>query len=119
MNLDFHIINNATIAELVSETALVNSVDDAVDLLGNASFQGAKGIIIREEHLSPAFFDLSTRIAGEILQKFSNYRMRLAIIGNFSKYSSQSLRDFIYESNKAGHIVFVPTIEEAMTVLSR
>ena len=39
-------------------------------------------------------------MAGEILQKFSNYRVRLAIVGDFTPYSSKSIKDFIYESNK-------------------
>jgi hypothetical protein len=53
-------------------------------------------------------------MAGEILQKFSNYRMRLAIVGDFSEYKSKSLRDFIRESNRTGTINFVGTIDEAL-----
>lgn len=57
-------------------------------------------------------------MAGEILQKFSNYRVRLAIVGDFTSYSGKSIRDFIYESNKKGQINFVSTTEEALNVLS-
>ena len=113
MDLSFIQFNNKTLAELTGKDTLLNSTDDFIDLLGNASYQGATGIIVHENQLSPEFFDLSTRIAGEILQKFSNYRMKLAIVGDFGKYSSKSLRDFIYESNKTGHILFVSTREEA------
>lgn len=38
------------------------------------------GLIIDETRLSPAFFDLRTGFAGEVLQKFTNYRVRLAIV---------------------------------------
>lgn len=110
--------NNKTIAQLIHHEALLTDIDDFVDLLGNASYQGATGIIVNESQLSPEFFDLSTRIAGEILQKFSNYRMKLAIVGDFSKFSSKSLKDFIYESNKTGHILFVSTLEEAAQKLA-
>ncbi len=113
MNLSIINRNNKTIAQLTHHDALLVHTDDFIDLLGNASYQGATGIIVHESHLSPEFFDLSTRIAGEILQKFSNYRMKLAIVGDFGKYDSKSLRDFIYESNKTGHILFVSTLEEA------
>ncbi len=113
MNLTIIQQNNKTIAQLISHETLLIHIDDFVDLLGNASYQGATGIIVQESDLSPEFFDLSTRIAGEILQKFSNYRMKLAIVGDFSKYPSKSLKDFIYESNKTGHILFVSTLEEA------
>ncbi|MBN1143566.1 MAG: DUF4180 domain-containing protein [Bacteroidales bacterium] len=113
MNLTIITHNNKTIAQLASQDNLLTHIDDFIDLLGNASYQGATGIIVNETQLSPEFFDLSTRIAGEILQKFSNYRMKLAIVGNFSKFTSKSLKDFIYESNKTGHILFVSTLEEA------
>jgi len=53
------------------------------------------------------------------LQKFSTYRVRLAIIGDFSKYTSKSLRDFIYESNKGKHICFVANTEDAIQMLSK
>ncbi|MFO7368658.1 MAG: DUF4180 domain-containing protein [Bacteroidales bacterium] len=105
--------NNKTIAQLIHHEAWLTDIDDFIDLLGNASYQGATGIIVHESDLSPEFFDLSTRIAGEILQKFSNYRMKLAIVGDFDKFPSKSLKDFIYESNKTGHILFVSTLEEA------
>jgi hypothetical protein len=52
------------------------------------------------------------------LQKFSTYGSRLAIIGDFSKYDSKSLRDFIYESNKTGRICFVGSQDEAVKALS-
>lgn len=57
-------------------------------------------------------------MAGEILQKFSTYQVRLAIIGDFSKYTSKSLTDFIYESNKGKHINFVNSTTEALKILS-
>jgi uncharacterized protein YdaL len=65
------------------------------------------------------FFDLKNGLAGKILQKFSTYRIRLAIIGDFSVYTSKSLSDFIYESNKGRQIAFVVSVEEALNRLSR
>jgi hypothetical protein len=105
------------VAEIISDGVVIRSVDDALDLMANCSYQGAMKMIIREEHLLPEFFDLKTGIAGEILQKFSNYRTQLAIVGDFSKYTSKSLRDFIYESNKGGRIFFGSSVEEAKAKL--
>jgi hypothetical protein len=118
MKLSIREFDNACIAILESRITVVTGIDDAIDLLGNASFQGATGIITREEHFCPEFFDLSTRMAGNILQKFSNYRMKLAIIGDFSKYTSKSLRDFIYESNKGNLIFFTDDLKNALKKLS-
>lgn len=62
---------------------------------------------------------LSTRIAGEILQKFINYQFKFAIVGDFSGYTSKPLKDFIYESNKGRDIFFVSSEEDAIEKLSR
>ncbi|MCI1113670.1 DUF4180 domain-containing protein, partial [Stenotrophomonas maltophilia] len=58
-------------------------------------------------------------LAGEILQKFINYRVKIAVVGDFSVYSSQSLKDFIYESNKGNDIFFLPTEQQAIEKLSK
>ncbi|MDO4771844.1 DUF4180 domain-containing protein, partial [Porphyromonas sp.] len=62
----------------------------------------------------PDFFDLKTKIAGDILQKFSQYQMPLVIVGDFSKYKSKSLNDFIFECNKGKQINFVRDLGSAL-----
>lgn len=74
-------------------------------------------LIVYKSCVVDDFFDLSTGIAGEILQKFINYRKKLAIVGDYSKYTSKALKDFIYESNNGNSIYFVPSIEEALLKL--
>ncbi|MEN6456358.1 MAG: DUF4180 domain-containing protein [Prolixibacteraceae bacterium] len=118
MKIETHDINGIKIAEVISEVNIINSVEDGLDLLGNLYYQGFDKIVIHEKDITPDFFDLKSGIAGEILQKFSNYRVRLAIVGEFSKYTSKSLKDFIYESNKGKHINFVPSCAEAIKILS-
>ncbi len=103
-----------TIAEVTANNIIISEVQDALDIMADCSYQGAEKIIFYEKNLHPDFFDLKTKLAGDILQKFSNYRMCMAIIGDFSKYTSKSLRDFIYESNKGGRIKFVSSLEEAL-----
>jgi hypothetical protein len=102
------------IAEVTAEEIIISEVQDALDIMADCSYQGAEKILLYEKNLHPNFFDLKTKLAGDILQKFSNYRMSVAIIGDFSKYTSKSLRDFIYESNKGGRIRFVSNPEEAL-----
>ena len=118
MKIETHQINDTKIAEVISEGTVINSVEDGLDLLGNLYYQDFDKIIIHEKNVTPDFFDLKNRMAGEILQKFSNYRVRLAIVGDFSKYTSKSMNDFIYESNKGGFINFVNSQSEAVQVLS-
>ena len=106
------------IAEVKSAGIVIGQTQDALDLMANADYLGARKIMIREEHLDPAFFDLKTGMAGEILQKFTNYRVQLAIIGDFSKYPGKSIRDFIFENNRYGRINFVSSREEAIKKLT-
>jgi hypothetical protein len=119
MNLDFIEINCHKISLLKSDAVVIYELQDAIDLLANSSYNEAYKIILFENQITPAFFDLKTKLAGDILQKFSNYRMQLAIVGDFAKYNSKSLDDFMYESNKFQRINFVSTLDEAKERLGR
>ncbi|AZA89724.1 Uncharacterised protein [Chryseobacterium nakagawai] len=114
-----HNVGTLKIAEVSSDTIIIQSADDGLDLMGNIYYQGFDKVILYEKNITPDFFDLKTKIAGEILQKFSNYRIGLAIVGDFSKYESKSMRDFIFESNKTQHINFVSMLEEALENFSK
>ena len=111
-------IGEQEVAQITSKK-IIRNAEDALELLMNCGYQGTTDLIIHESNLSAEFFDLKSGVAGEILQKFSNYNGRLAIIGDFSNYQSKSLRDFIFESNKVGRINFVSSMEEAKTALTR
>lgn len=74
-------------------------------------------VVVRREKITEAFFDLKTGLAGDILQKVSNYRKRLVLLGDFANVESKSLRDFIRESNRTGQVVFAPTLEAAVELL--
>ena len=76
-------------------------------------------IAINKKAIIEDFFILSTGIAGEILQKFVNYQIKFAIIGDYSKYTSKPLKDLIYESNKGNDIFFVATEDEAVKMLEK
>ena len=114
MEIKIHMIDDRKIAEIISDNIVLQTVEDAVDLIGNMSYQGFDKLIIHEENMISDFFELKNKIAGNILQKFSQYSMPLAIIGDFEKYESKSLNDFIFESNKGKQINFVTTIEDGL-----
>lgn len=52
------------------------------------------------------------------MQKFINYRIKFAVCGDFSNYTSKPLKDFIYESNNGKDIFFVPDTDTAVKMLS-
>lgn len=119
MQITTHTIHNIPIAEISAEGLIIEKEEDGLDLLGNVYYQGFDRIIIHAENITPAFFDLKNRMAGEILQKFSNYRVRLAIVGDFSAYTTKSITDFMYESNNGKLINFLGSVEEALEKLSQ
>ena len=118
MNLNIITQNKVTLAELISDKIEISTLQDSLDLIGNAHYLGASGAVICEGQLSPDFFDLKTRLAGEILQKFANYHFRLSIVGDFSKYESNALNAFIIECNRGSHISFVDNRELALVTIS-
>ncbi|GED51095.1 DUF4180 domain-containing protein [Brevibacillus borstelensis] len=110
----------ADVAIVSSSEIVIEDVQSALDLIATVHYEtGCDRIILNKSLVSESFFDLKTRLAGEILQKFINYRVKLAIVGDFSVYSSKSLKDFIYESNNGKDIFFLPTEEQAIEKLSR
>ncbi|WP_373741350.1 DUF4180 domain-containing protein [Neisseria sp.] len=114
MKIETHTIGNIKAAEIITERIILSSVEDGLDLLGNLAHQGFDKIILHEKNIAPDFFDLKTGTAGNILQKFAQYQMSLAIIGDFSKFESKRLDDFIFESNKGRQIRFAGSLSEAL-----
>jgi hypothetical protein len=88
--------------------------DDVVDIIGDALVQHADLVLIPVERLTDEFFTLRTGVAGDITQKFVNYRLRLAIVGDISRHLDRSLtlRDFVTETNRGGQLWFLSTEDE-------
>lgn len=109
---------NKTIA-IVESITTINSTSDLLDIIATAIYNyGCIGIIVPKESLNANFFDLKTGVAGELLQKCSNYQMKLAVVGDFSEYTSKSLKDFIYECNKGNLVFFKSNQEQAIEALT-
>ena len=118
MHTELYKHGDAAIAEISGEGVALQSAQDVLDLFGSFYPDHFDGLILYAANLPPEFFQLRTRLAGEILQKFVNYGVKLAIVGDFSGYDSKALADFIYESNKGRHFFFVGTREEALQRLA-
>lgn len=94
---------------------------DAVDLIAQAFDHRPDLILLPVERLDEGFFTLSTRIAGEVVQKFVTYGIRLAIIGDITRHldASSTLRDYVRETNRGHQIWFVADLDELDTQLQR
>ncbi|GIH02576.1 hypothetical protein Rhe02_06430 [Rhizocola hellebori] len=97
----------------------IATVQDALDLIGEA-FSQAEVIAVPATRFSDEFFNLRTGLAGEIMQKFVNYHVRLVVMGDLSEHLAKSaaLRALVQESNRGQHIWFVADLDELNARLS-
>ena len=111
--------NGRSIAVIKSGEPVLTSVQATLDLMATVEYEtGCERIALEKSAVPEEFFILSTRLAGDILQKFVNYRKKIAIYGDFSRYTSKPLRDFMYESNAGNDVFFVATEQEAVEKLA-
>lgn len=111
--------NGVSVAVVWSEEVLIKDSQSALDLMMTIKHEtSCTNIALNKEAITENFFILSTCMAGEILQKYINYGVRLAIYGDFSKYTSKPLKDFMYESNRGRDIYFQSSASNAIDKLT-
>lgn len=95
------LFHNTRILIIPQNEATTYSLHNINDLLSLAFAEKIELIALPVTSLEKCFFQLENRIAGEFIQKFVNYKIRLAFVGNIEKYThnSKALTDFVYESN--------------------
>ena len=119
MKIETLTVNKIKIAVVSGPDIFITDVQSALDLMMTVKYEtGADRIALEKSVLTEDFFILSSGLAGEILQKFVNYHTRLAIYGDFSRYTSKPLHDFIYESNQGKDVFFLDTREKAIEKLA-
>lgn len=116
--MDIKLLGDAAV--VCSEAPIITDAQSALDLIAEAGFvHHVRKIVLDQTAVSEDFFRLSTGLAGEVVQKFVNYHCQLAIVGDFSHYTSQPLQDYIRECNKGRHVFFVSSCEEALERFGR
>ena len=119
MNIEHLKDKGMDIAVVSSDEMVIVDTQSALDQVMTVKYvTGAQRIAIDKDVVSGDFFILSTGMAGEILQKFINYHVKVAVYGDYSHYTSKPLRDFIYEANHGKDFFFVSTKEEAVQKLT-
>lgn len=119
MEIKEHMLNGIKVAEVISDELIIQNTADALDLMGNIYYQGFDKVILHQKNITPDFFDLKNKMAGDILQKFSQYRVRLVIVGDLSGFESKSLKAFIYESNNGKQVNFLASTSEGLKLLTK
>jgi hypothetical protein len=92
---------------------------EALDLIGQAVFlregeDRADWVVIPVERFDDGFFQLSTGVAGAILQRLAMYRIRVAVVGDISRYTaaSSAFNDFVFETNRGAQAWFLSTMDD-------
>ncbi|MBH2846778.1 DUF4180 domain-containing protein [Serratia marcescens] len=89
--------------------------ENDVSLFIAPAFEHDAGMIaLPINRLDAAFFLLRSGIAGAVLQKFINYRLRVALLGNITPWLAQSnvLQDFVREANRGEQVWFLSSLTE-------
>ena len=105
-------IGGRTLFLCAQEGPVIASTQDALDLIG-ATFDGAELVAVPAHRLDASFFRLGTGFAGEVMQKFVNYRVKLVVLGDVEEHMARSdaFRSLVAESNAADHIWFLPDLD--------
>lgn len=115
-----NIRKEANCAVIESSSVVITDAQSALDALMSAKYEaGTKNIVISKKLIAEPFFVLSSGLAGEVLQKIINYGGRIAIYGDYSRYTSKPLHDFIYESNKGSDVYFASSEQEAISKFAK
>jgi Domain of unknown function (DUF4180) len=121
LSTKFYELHSVRVLELIADESKLQTYNDAVELIGKSFENRAALIVVPVECLDDEFFQLSTRIAGELIQKFVQYRLRLAILGDISGFPAESsaLRAFVTESNRGKDVWFLASRAELDQRLER
>jgi hypothetical protein len=109
-----YVVHGLRVLEYSAERPILDSDRAVMDLIGEAMANSAVLVVVPAGRFSPDFFQLRTRLAGDLVQKFVNYRLRLAIVGDLSKAMSDSaaFKAFVRESNRGDQIWFLSSSYE-------
>jgi hypothetical protein len=103
----------AGVRVFVSDVAVADD-RKAVQLIAQAHYEhDATWVAVEADRLGDEFFELRTGRAGAIAQKFVDYRLGLAVVGDISEKlaASKSLTEWVRESNRGRHLWFVPDLD--------
>lgn len=94
----------------------IHTPEDLNGVIGAA--YGLDGLILTETDVSPEFFQLHSGLAGEAFQKFTNYRLRVALVLPDPTAYGERFAELAHEHARHPLIRFVRSEAEARAWLS-
>lgn len=113
------VVGSKRILFVSTEGPLLAAERDVLDLIGATFGQEIDTVAVPASRLGADFFSLRSGLAGAVTQKFVNYQLRLAIVGDVSSHvrASDAFRDWVIESNRGRHLWFVADQAELISKL--
>ncbi|MEU8298168.1 DUF4180 domain-containing protein [Micromonospora sp. NPDC048909] len=107
-------VHGVPVLDCADDGPVLRDGDAALDVIGDALGRGAELVVLPVSRLGDDFFQLRSGVAGEIVQKFVNYRLRLTVVGDIAARlaASPALRDFVTEANRGRQLWFLATRAE-------
>src|SRR5471030_3046452 len=107
-------LHSVQVYECAAEGAPLRTDRDAVDLIGKLFETHSNLVVLPTGRLDDDFFEPKTGIAGEFIRIFANYGLRIAIVGDISRYVAENevLRDCVHKSNSGDQLWFFPNLAD-------
>jgi hypothetical protein len=99
---------------LAESGSVLRGERDALEVVGETVGVVCEWIAIPVGRFAAECFALKTRVLGEMAQKFVNYGLRVAVVGDVSAQAaaSDAFRDFVRETNRGRQLWFVASLAE-------
>ncbi len=117
MNYQVNEIENKKYIELISVKVPLSNENDALDLIALCWEHEAQAILMHSSVFSQDFFNLKTTFAGNFIQKFINYNIKVAAVFPQELVQKGRFKEMALETNKGNHFRMYETKEEAETWL--
>jgi hypothetical protein len=101
--------HGVTLLLCAADGTKLGSGHDAVELIGAALQHRVDVVVVPAARSTTGSSRWAPGVAGAIVQKFVNYRLQLAIVGDITLHlnGSSALHDFVRESNRGRQLWFV------------
>jgi|WetSurSiteA1Bulk_404760.scaffolds.fasta_scaffold06944_4 hypothetical protein len=96
----------------------ISTEADALELIGICGENETDRLLVHAENLTADFYDLHTRLAGEILLKMSIYKVRLAAVITAEEIGDGRFSEMVLETNRGNAFRVFNTRDEAVAWLA-
>lgn len=89
--------------EAIPGEILIESEREALDLVAACGENETPLLMIHAENLTPDFYHLRTGLAGDVLLKFINYRLKVVAVLRPELVEQGKFQEMVIESNRGPH----------------